>query len=49
MGAFEDFVTTELPLRPALLIHSDVGYDGDPNSGSAPAVIQGSPVGTFYL
>ena len=50
MSQFEDFVNTELPLRPALIKVTDVGgYDNDPNSPSAPAKLQGAPVGTYYL
>lgn len=46
---FENFVNTELPRRPALLTQWLTSYDGDPNDGMAPLVIQNSPIGTFYL
>lgn len=48
---FESFVTTELPKRPTLLLSADSGvaYDGDPNDGAAPAIIDASPIGTLYL
>lgn len=47
----QNFVNVELPRRRVLLKSSDpdVSYDGDPNSGSAPAIIQGSPLGTWYF
>lgn len=50
MTAFEDFVSAELPRRRTLLKSSDgdVSFDGDPNDPSAPAIIQGSPLGTWY-
>jgi hypothetical protein len=46
---FVDFVTLELPKRPTMLTTGNTGYNGDPNSGGAPAVISGAPLGTFYL
>lgn len=46
---FENFVTLELPKRPTMLTSANAVYDGDPNDGSAPDVIDGAPVGTFYL
>lgn len=49
MSAFEDFVTLELPKRPTMLTTANTGYDNNPNLGGAPAVISGSPTGTFYL
>jgi hypothetical protein len=49
MSAFEDFVNLELPRRPALLTYEITGYQGDPNDGGAPAILQGAPKGTFYL
>jgi len=49
MTAFEDFVNTELPRRPAQLNQTITGYDGDPNDGGAPAILQGAPAGTNFL
>jgi len=49
MTAFEDFVNLELPRRSAHLTYEITGYDGDPNDGSAPAILQGSPKGTWFL
>ena len=49
MSQFEDFVNLELPRRSALLTVEITGYDGDPNDGGAPAIITGSPKGTWYL
>lgn len=49
MSAFETFVTTELPKRPALLTDVSTGYDGDPNSLSAPSALNICPRGTLYL
>lgn len=51
MTAFEDFVNLELPRRPALLLSSDpaVAYDGNPNDGGAPAILNNAPAGTSYL
>lgn len=48
MTAFEDFVNLELPRRSALLTEAITGYDGDPNLGAAPAIIQGAPLGTWF-
>lgn len=45
---FEEFVNRELPRRSALLTVAITGYDGDPNDPGAPAIIQSSPLGTFY-
>jgi len=49
MTAFEQFIQDELPVRPVLLQHDAISYDGDPNNPSAPPILQGSPSGTFYL
>lgn len=49
MGAFEDFVTLELPRRSAFLTVEIAGYDGDPNHPDAPAILDGAPKGTWYL
>lgn len=49
MSAFEDFVNLELPRRPTLLTQEITSYQGDPNAGGAPSIIQNSPKGTFYL
>lgn len=49
MSAFEAFVNLELPRRSAFLTGAITGFDGDPNSGGAPAQLQGAPVGTWYL
>lgn len=49
MTAFEDFVNLELPRRSAFLTYEITSYDGDPNSGSAPAILQGAPKGTWFL
>lgn len=51
MSSFQDFVNTELPLRPTLLRsgQTTVNYDGIPNLVAAPPVIQLSPPGTLYL
>lgn len=49
MSAFEDFVNLELPRRPTLLNYEITGYDGDPNGGGAPAIVQNSPKGTLFL
>ena len=47
MGAFEDFVYAELPLRPVML-RGATDATGDPNA-SALANVNGAPAGTFYL
>lgn len=49
MTAFEDFVNLELPRRSAFLTYEITSYDGDPNDGSAPAILQGAPKGTWFL
>jgi len=49
MTAFEDYLQAELPKRSALETYETVSYDGDPNSGSAPAALQGAPKGTWFL
>jgi len=49
MTAFEDFVNLELPRRSAFLTYEITSYDGNPNSGSAPAALQGAPKGTWFL
>lgn len=50
MSSFETFVNTELPRRPTMLLPALVGgYDGDPNLPGAPAILQNSPTGTYYL
>lgn len=46
---FENYIQSELPRRPVLLTYVNAGYDGDPNSGGAPAIIANSPLGTLYL
>lgn len=46
MGAIEDFVFAELPLRPSLF--KGAAATGDPRSSSDPAV-NGSPLGTLFL
>jgi len=43
------FTNLELPRRRAMLTVTITGFDGDPNSGGAPAILQGAPVGTWYL
>jgi len=45
---FEEFVNRELPRRAALLTVEIAGYDGDPNDGGAPAILQNAPAGTQY-
>ncbi len=45
---FRDFVNLELPRRSALLTKGITGYDGNPNSVAAPAIIQGAPLGTWF-
>ena len=47
--SYESFVNSELPKRPVMLTLENTSYDGDPNSGGAPAIVSGSPKGTFYL
>jgi hypothetical protein len=42
------YVNLELPRRIVRLSTTVAGYDGDPNDGSAPAILQGSPDGTYY-
>lgn len=49
MSQFEDFVVGELPHRPTMLTYELTSYDGDPNSGGAPAMVSGAPKGSFYL
>ena len=50
MSSFETFVNTELPRRPTMLLPSLAGgYDDDPNLPGAPAILQNSPTGTYYL
>jgi hypothetical protein len=49
MTAFENFVNLELPRRPTMLTLAVTGYAGDPNDGGAPAIVQNSPAGSFYL
>lgn len=49
MSAFEDFVNLELPRRPAMLNLEITTYDGDPNGGTAPAILNMAPKGTFFL
>lgn len=46
---YETFVNRELPRRPVMLTVDLTGYDGDPNSLSAPSIVQDAPKGTFYL
>lgn len=50
VDAIQAFTNKELPLKRTLLKSSapDVLYDGDPNDGGAPAIIQNSPLGTWY-
>jgi hypothetical protein len=48
MSAFEDFVTLELPRRSAHLTKDITSYDGDPNDGGAPAIIQSAPLGSWF-
>lgn len=48
MTAFEDFLQLELPRRSALLTLGITGYDGDPNDGGAPSIIQNAPFGTWF-
>lgn len=48
MGAFEDFMVLEMGRRSALLTKAITGYDADPNLGGAPAILQGSPLGTWF-
>jgi hypothetical protein len=43
------YVNLELPRRTVLLTVTITGYDGDPNDGGAPAIINNAPVGTYYL
>lgn len=49
MSDFETFVVGELPHRPTMLTYELTSYDGDPNSGGAPAMVSGAPKGSFYL
>ena len=49
MSAFEDFVNLELPKRAPTLTLANTGFDGDPNAGGAPAVVQNSPQGTYFF
>lgn len=49
MTAFETYIQSELPRRPALVTAALASYDGDPNSSSAPNSLRLAPVGTFYL
>lgn len=50
MTAFEDFVGAELPRRVAVLTPAMCGdYDGDPNDGGAPAILDNAPIGTHYF
>jgi hypothetical protein len=46
---FSLYVQAELPRRPTLLTTAYDGFDGDPNSGGAPTIVQNAPLGTFYL
>ena len=53
MGTTEDllaYVNANMPLRPILWKwdNPDVAYDGDPNDGGAPTILNLSPAGTFY-
>jgi hypothetical protein len=49
MGSpFEIYVNTELPRRSALLTNAITSYDGNPNDGGAPDIIQNSPLGTYF-
>lgn len=45
---FEEFVNRELPRRSAHLTLAITGYDGDPNGGGAPSIIQSAPLGTWF-
>lgn len=49
MAAFEDFMVLEMSRRSPHLTYETTSYDGDPNSGSAPAILQGAPKGTWFL
>jgi hypothetical protein len=46
---FRDAINTELPRRSALLTVALAAYDGDPNDGGAPDILQLAPIGTEYL
>jgi hypothetical protein len=46
---FETFVTTELPVRSAMLTNAIASYNGDPNGGGAPPMVANAPTGTFFL
>lgn len=50
MTAFEDFVTRELSRQSThLTANLCEDYTGDPNDSAAPAIVQNSPVGTWFL
>jgi hypothetical protein len=49
MTPFEQYVTTELPQRPVMLMLANTSYDGDPNDISAPAKVASAPLGTFFI
>lgn len=48
MGAFEDYMIANMPIRKVLYNELTVGYDGDPNDGGAPAALKAAPKGTEY-
>lgn len=43
------YVNLEIPRRRTLLTVAITGYDGNPNDVAAPAILQGAPVGSWYL
>lgn len=46
---FEIYMAANMPKRSALETYESVGYDGNPNNGSAPAALQNAPKGTWFL
>jgi len=46
---FESFITTELPLRPALLTETLTGETGNPNSVVGNVLVNNATIGTFFL
>lgn len=45
----QTYVNFELPRRGVVYNPTTAAYDGDPNDGGAPAVLQNCPAGTSYL
>lgn len=44
----QNYVGFELPRRSVHLTYSNTGYDGDPNDGGAPGIVQNAPLGTWF-